>query len=69
MNKQPEIGDVFLLAGQKEFVSYIYDEGFYTINDIGFPNHHYFEAWKDTKKLCKYLGKSKANINDLFETE
>ena len=29
----------------------------------------FWQIWNNFRKDCKYLGKSKANINDLFKTE
>jgi hypothetical protein len=72
MSKEPQVGDVWkskLINGLKYVILSKADVGVYVLarykdgtEDIGYIN-------EDDYSEIKYLGKSKANIEQLFETE
>ena len=75
--KQPEVGDVWQIDSRKIVIKRIEDvsdyfegtikDALYCIEDYGHRiDTHWYHPEK-LKKKGKYLGKSKANINDLFE--
>ena len=69
----PEVGDIWELKSLEVIVRIIYVDGIdvefcYYIPCIDFIKKDKTD-YKTFKKLYKYLGKSKANINDLFKTE
>ena len=68
----PEVGDVWEIKGTDTLFHIEAVEGaFVTVWQMYVPQIA-FERVVDKellKKHCKYLGKSKSNINDLFKTE
>lgn len=64
---KPEVGDVWYILGSKIYITYINNDVVETIKQ------HYHDCYRDiTYKISdllregKYLGKSKANLSDLF---
>lgn len=77
--KQPEVGDVWYIDYHKIIVYKIEDctdffdglvkDALCCLEDWGLRIYSHWYHPEKLKKKGKYLGKSKANINDLFETE
>lgn len=66
---KPEVGDVWEFAGLRYHVRSLDENGVTSICDEGDFVESYYDSLEDFVDHSTYLGKSKASINDLFETE
>lgn len=66
--KQPEVGDVWYIAGARIYITCVHN-GFIDTMRFCFKDCYRDKGYTITELLQdgKYLGKSKANINELFE--
>ena len=69
--KQPEVGDVWenILTGQRVNIFYVDKKEIRAWMSFNNSIHLFDFYYEKFIKGMKYLGKSKANINDLFKTE
>lgn len=70
--EKPEVGDVWEFAGKPIHIKEVTEDNevFYVEEVIDYPMSTIETNWdsiEDFMDKCCYLGKSKANINDLFE--
>jgi len=73
MSKEPEVGDIWIYNRAKNIRHLIVDVGVLLVHtaSLGYKKHligNPYDADTFTRYFT-YLGKSKANIDDLFKTE
>lgn len=71
--EKPEVGDVWIFAGKPMHVKEVEEDGIYYLEEENTLSISAIETNYDTLDdfldRSTYLGKSKANLNDLFEVK